>query len=552
MPAVRPLWLAACLAQACNLAGGLPVVKLVDVPSVVCTKRGGPGRMQTEIWPTDDRGAASYLKVGDGACGNRSEAEVPPATSKRPGPADRADCQELCDRNASCEAFDFCAGPGCKSSCRLFPRRQGRAYNESVEPESNLSHDFVLKCFVKQVNNHTKPHVVSFLRTSSQEVNVSFTLTDSHPSSPRSIVPWTNVTLQAFSRRLDASAVLGAKRRLSAPIRRGKGSGGHGGRGSGRGSSGRGSNGKTKSGSGRPGGSTRSGEAAAGRFSNPRNARAGAYGYSQRGIASHYPKGYAATSYGYSGISSHSQVGRIGVTSNTMSVVAGMYLFSRMGAMNYGLGHYDRYGYDNKTAFGYFNLSNSSRNHTSSDVGIGDPAEGELIREPFHDGVVEIPLVEDLRQDDMMATGFVPGVFSYPLILTVEAVQGADYDHDRICPPAGWHPNASLSADPSWYPPGHQDLFFSLTQLEDYKPADEDASGLYLLEFVVAAVAIMMAVSLCGRCCDEDAGAAELRRRDGLEPRGRQVAVSDLPARRTPPGTYAPLAKKLGSLGQLD
>jgi len=263
------------------------------------------------------------------------------------------------------------------------------------------------------------------------------------------------------------------------------------------------------------------------------------------------------------------------VTSNTMSVVAGMYLFGRMGAMNYGLGHYGRYGYDNKTTFGYFNLSNSSRDGTGSGAGIGDPAEGGLIREPFHDGMIEVPLVEDLRQDDMMATGFVPGDFSYPLILTVEAVQGADFDRGRICPPAGWHPNASLSADPAWSPPGHQDLFFSLTQVEDFHSGDEDAAVTRFVQFVFAAVAVMMMVTCCGRCSDEGAGASELRRMERLESRGRQVMfglhgrgqgarpqageieacgqVADLPARRPPPGTYAPLAKKMGSNnGQLD
>jgi len=75
---------------------------------------------------------------------------------------------------------------------------------------------------------------------------------------------------------------------------------------------------------------------------------------------------------------------------------------------------------------------------------------------------------------------------------------------------------------------------------------------MHLLEFVLAAVAVVMMVTCCGRCCDESTSAAELRRQDRLESRGRQVAISDFSARRAPTGPYTPLPKKLGSQGQLD
>ncbi|CAK0831567.1 unnamed protein product, partial [Prorocentrum cordatum] len=120
-----------------------------------------------------------------------------------------------------------------------------------------------------------------------------------------------------------------------------------------------------------------------------------------------------------------------------------------------------------------------------------------------------------------------------------------------------------------------EDLFFSLTQVEDFHSGDEDAAVTRFVQFVFAAVAVMMMVTCCGRCSDEGAGASELRRMERLESRGRQVMfglhgrgqgarpqageieacgqVADLPARRPPPGTYAPLAKKMGSNnGQLD
>ena len=41
----------------------------------------------------------------------------------------------------------------------------------------------------------------------------------------------------------------------------------------------------------------------------------------------------------------------------------------------------------------------------------------------------------DAARDDLMATGFLPTQVSWPLVINITSVTGADFDPQAICPP---------------------------------------------------------------------------------------------------------------------
>jgi hypothetical protein len=110
----------------------------------------------------------------------------------------------------------------------------------------------------------------------------------------------------------------------------------------------------------------------------------------------------------------------------------------------------------------------------------------DVAHQPDGTDDVEWELADDLRREDIMSTGFIPANYTYPLLLTVTAVQGNDYNQSKICPPP-----RPLS---SWKPPQGQDLLFTVTPMEDL--ADDDTASTFLAFAVVVIVCLVLGIPL--------------------------------------------------------
>lgn len=67
-----------------------------------------------------------------------------------------------------------------------------------------------------------------------------------------------------------------------------------------------------------------------------------------------------------------------------------------------------------------------------------------------------------------MTTAFVPKDFEGPLRLVFSKMEGTEIAKERICPPDGWHWNASLNTFAgTWTAPDTQDVFIALTPVDD-------------------------------------------------------------------------------------
>jgi len=356
---------------------------------------------------------------------------------------------------------------------------------------------------MKELPNASKPHVVTFLRTSREETSVSFSLMDSS-SVPKTIVPQTSVTFKAFnvtSRRLEQT---------SAPARRARG--GHGGgRGGGRGGAGgrssRGGFAGHSPGKGMrgaqgylPGGRTRTGKSAAGHFSNPRNAHFGVYGYRKHQLGNNFPRGFATTHYGISGPSAYRRHNRMVVA----SWLGGAYFFSRFSSMC-------------GCAFGMA----CRQCHVSHDDADGSD-------------YAEWTLEEDLNREDITTTGFIPNDYTYPLLLTVTAVSGKDYNQSRMCPPAGWDSSgsskaASGKAAPVWTPPARPDLFFTVTELEDLA-AEDPSETLPLIGVLVTVFLVVISIYLVRYCADKASQKKNSKFESTLAAHGKEKRTVQLPS----------------------
>lgn len=477
-------------------------LKLVDAPLVVCD--GGPGRVEAKIWPVDTLTEA-FAKIGDGECVSPLEAYR--TFTPHVNATGRMPCESQCSRDASCGAYDVCTGLHCSAHCRFYNNRS--SYSE-VHKQGGF------ECYVKQKSNATKPHVVTFLRTSNETANVSFVLTDSSPV-PKTIIPAMNVTFPSFfSRRLQIVLDEDA-RRTSAVARRGKGGGHGGGHGGGRGGRGHGGGRANARGRASPGSHARSrghlasgrtvgGQRAAGRFSNPRNHRAGFYGYGHHLLGKNYPHGFATTSYGLSGRSAYTRHAAVMVA----SWFGARYFFSRFNSMCH-----------------CATPSMCDRCNVVHDVDGSDETEWAL--------------EDDLVREDLMTTGFIPDDYQYPLRLTVTGLSGAHYDSSRICPPNGWNPRSTSADSQSWMPPRHQDLFFSVTPMEDLAP--ERASDPSLVMGIFITVGICAICIPLVTCCMRRSESEEDEEKRKMKMKRKKEAV-ELPMFRR---SYAPLPAALGS-----
>lgn len=209
-------------------------------------------------------------------------------------------------------------------------------------------------------------------------------------------------------------------------------------------------------------GSTSSGSpAVAGHTSSSRVAgTTGTYGYSTTRIASSYPRGYTATSYGYAGYGAP----------QARAHAAGFYYVR--------FWYFPSFGHSR----GYTRCADSAETCSPEDGGCrGDQCTWHI--------------TEDFARDDLMNTGFTPSDYedATKYKLTIYTVKGTHYAQSRICPPSNWDPSAGST---SWTPPDKQDLFVSLTQME-HVTEDEDLGG-----FIAAAIAMSLIIlCFCVCCC---------------------------------------------------
>eukprot|EP00928_Gymnodinium_smaydae_P060219 TRINITY_DN4383_c0_g1_i1.p1 TRINITY_DN4383_c0_g1~~TRINITY_DN4383_c0_g1_i1.p1 ORF type:complete len:431 (-),score=76.68 TRINITY_DN4383_c0_g1_i1:125-1417(-) len=153
------------------------------------------------------------------------------------------------------------------------------------------------------------------------------------------------------------------------------------------------------------------------------------YGRSAAGVSRSYPRGYSTTNYGYTGSRAHLASSNMPLRMATTVSIVGSATFIGGSALG---GFYSR-----RSA-----MSTYKR----------EEGQTEYYYPP-----------EDLARDDLMNLGFSPAMFQYPLTMRIWTVDGPDFEKDRICPPLGYDSNSS---NISWKPPSGQDLLVALTATE--------------------------------------------------------------------------------------
>lgn len=115
------------------------------------------------------------------------------------------------------------------------------------------------------------------------------------------------------------------------------------------------------------------------------------------------------------------------------------------------------------------------------------------------DDDVVFDLGEDLIREDVVTTGFLPEDYTFPLRLTVSHVSGDPFNKSRMCPPTGLDSVKSASTASSWVPPVGQELFVSVTQMEDLAPEPPINYGAFVGAFaLVGACGVgLVAVGWC-------------------------------------------------------
>lgn len=208
-------------------------------------------------------------------------------------------------------------------------------------------------------------------------------------------------------------------------------------------------------------------------YSNPSNAAAGNYGYgSTTAIQQNFPSGYSSQSYGYTGGMAHKSTSKtqLIMAAAGAGVVGGLaagYLYSRWSRDGWG------WRYSNCNAYGHSWSGSCS----------------ECYR---YYSRCQRTLPHNAARDDIMGTGFIPGDFKSPIVLTVFSLTGTEYDKSIICPPNDW--NASTNT-PAWTYP-ENDIFVTLTPMTELAemlvsatPLQKSLSSLaVLLSFAAAAL----------------------------------------------------------------
>ncbi|CAE7670932.1 unnamed protein product [Symbiodinium pilosum] len=121
------------------------------------------------------------------------------------------------------------------------------------------------------------------------------------------------------------------------------------------------------------------------------------------------------------------------------------------------------------------------------------------------------------NRDDLMTTAFIPKDYEGPLRLVFSKMVGAEIAKEHICPPEGWHWNASVNTfNGTWTAPDTQDVFISLTPvvaevpMQPTAPPDHRGHSQSKEKFpIVAAVVVVVFAVLCCICafffcCDSD------------------------------------------------
>eukprot|EP00747_Dinoflagellata_sp_TGD_P105982 gnl/TRDRNA2_/TRDRNA2_169716_c0_seq2.p1 gnl/TRDRNA2_/TRDRNA2_169716_c0~~gnl/TRDRNA2_/TRDRNA2_169716_c0_seq2.p1 ORF type:complete len:511 (-),score=61.91 gnl/TRDRNA2_/TRDRNA2_169716_c0_seq2:215-1537(-) len=178
-----------------------------------------------------------------------------------------------------------------------------------------------------------------------------------------------------------------------------------------------------------------------------------AYGYtSDIQMTNSYPGGYTTESYGYSGKGAYES------SSGATMLMSGCRCCQCSRYRSYGLGH--DYGFGRGVCAYGATWTGSCKDCYA--------------RHPHHMCHQRMPLPENGNRDDIMLHGFVPVDFVSPLIIRVSKIEGLDFAADRICPPAGWDPETGqiapenqVNGTVSWTPPENQDIFMTLTHLEE-------------------------------------------------------------------------------------
>lgn len=109
----------------------------------------------------------------------------------------------------------------------------------------------------------------------------------------------------------------------------------------------------------------------------------------------------------------------------------------------------------------------------------------------------ERPLGEDATRDDLMMTGFIPEDYGDIVSVTITNIAGADFGQDRICPPAGWDVEAGRRLDGvEWTPPERQDLFVTLTMMDELADSTDDLAVAAAYEQHLSTVVLLLATGL--------------------------------------------------------
>lgn len=218
-------------------------------------------------------------------------------------------------------------------------------------------------------------------------------------------------------------------------------------------------------------------------YSNPHSPAAGSYGYTSQSAAYHNYGGRppTVTPYGYSG--AYGYQGHTG-TKIAMALAGGVVAGAGVSYLyhHWGTGRVD---YNHMSCFsGWWSGS-------CSDCTTRFAASACY---------TEVSPSFDAARDDIMATGFIPADYTFPVMVNFTEVVGEDYLASRICPPPGWiaSPESTTTVAPllptlppalsvlsvpqlgaasSWQPPENQSLFLALTVVSELSSNGQSSGG---------------------------------------------------------------------------
>lgn len=345
---------------------------------------------------------------------------------------------------------------------------------------------------MEEILDPTKPHVLTFYRTSDRKVSVTYSV---HDAQGAEVIGSTTTSLQEVPSRSGRSLaqeddsgepdVAATPREITAKVKGGT---------------------HDDSGSSHDGGEAAIADAAkerkrrkkkrdtTGSTPPPTMARGDAhtwtgrgghsYGYSPAHLKREFPRGYVRSTYGYT--------------------VRGAYRSDSLAEVPLALGALAVVGASLGSHSAFSRWNTGQWGHQCSVVGEGWTGNCTECVQKYSKQLCILTARphEDANRDDIMATGFVPKSYSMPLKVSVTGVVGDDYSAARLCPPQG------SKATVSWSPPRNQDLFVTLSTVDDLLSDAEQAQarkGMIGGGIVLAAGAVIFMCLGClvilGYCC---------------------------------------------------